>query len=163
VSADSFTGRTPGLPSSYDALGAIRPITSVPASVNGYILDHSTLPAFATQNITVGGQLITETVKLDPKCIDPVELNPDLGIFPCPVKTVVTYVPAHTDQVRDLGAMVTLLTKSTQQLDGRYTSPPAHSTSPCTAGQYAGDATYFYFCQATNTWKRIAWSPTSVW
>jgi uncharacterized protein (TIGR03437 family) len=37
---------------------------------------------------------------------------------------------------------------------------PAGSLSPCTAGQIAFDASYFYTCVAPNTWRRAA---TSSW
>lgn len=38
----------------------------------------------------------------------------------------------------------------------RVVSPPATSTSTGTAGTVAIDANYFYYCTATNTWKRVA-------
>lgn len=33
---------------------------------------------------------------------------------------------------------------------------PASASSACTTGQVASDASYAYFCVATNTWKRVA-------
>ena len=38
---------------------------------------------------------------------------------------------------------------------------PATSSSRGTVGQLAWDATYWYICTATNTWKRVAWTGTS--
>jgi hypothetical protein len=37
-----------------------------------------------------------------------------------------------------------------------YTTVPASATAAGTPGQYAADASYFYTCHATNTWKRVA-------
>ena len=41
-------------------------------------------------------------------------------------------------------------------------APPANSSSPCTAGQWAtgssSGTSYFYSCVATNTWQRVALS-----
>lgn len=37
-----------------------------------------------------------------------------------------------------------------------FTSVPATSSSPGTAGQMAYDGSYFYTCTALNTWKRAA-------
>jgi len=36
-----------------------------------------------------------------------------------------------------------------------YTTVPATSTSPGTAGQYAANTSNFYICVATNTWRRV--------
>ena len=38
---------------------------------------------------------------------------------------------------------------------------PAASTSRGVPGQLAWDATYWYICTSTNTWKRVAWTGTS--
>lgn len=42
------------------------------------------------------------------------------------------------------------------------TAVPASSSSPCSVGQYAADATYHYDCVAANTWKRVAFA-TGTW
>ena len=39
-------------------------------------------------------------------------------------------------------------------------STPASSTAPCTQGQQAWDANYFYVCVAANSWKR---APLAAW
>lgn len=44
----------------------------------------------------------------------------------------------------------------------RFVTPPASSTSTGVAGSLAQDASYFYVCTATNSWKRIAWN-TAPW
>jgi hypothetical protein len=36
-------------------------------------------------------------------------------------------------------------------------TPPTTSSSTCSTGQFSVDGNYFYFCSATNVWKRIAW------
>lgn len=36
-------------------------------------------------------------------------------------------------------------------------TPPTTSSSTCSTGQFSVDNNYFYFCSATNVWKRIAW------
>jgi hypothetical protein len=33
---------------------------------------------------------------------------------------------------------------------------PATSSTACTSGSWAADATYFYICQAANSWRRVA-------
>jgi hypothetical protein len=38
------------------------------------------------------------------------------------------------------------------------TGTPASSSAACTAGSIQYDASYFYICTATNTWKRVALS-----
>ena len=46
-----------------------------------------------------------------------------------------------------------------------FTTAPTYSDQTCTAGQYAFDAGYAYFCRDTNTWDRIAlagWSNPSL-
>jgi hypothetical protein len=165
VSADSYTDRTPGLNPSYDALGAVRQIKSVPANATAWTIDHTTLPTFASASKYFPDQVITTTVQVDPNCVvkTVVDSNGLATDIPCATKVIMNIIPAHTEKLRDVGAMVTVLTSATQQLDARYTTPPAHSTSTCTAGQYAADVSYFYFCQATNTWKRIAWAAGTVW
>jgi hypothetical protein len=35
-------------------------------------------------------------------------------------------------------------------------APPAHNNSTCIAGDFSADTSYFYYCTATNTWKRTA-------
>lgn len=40
-------------------------------------------------------------------------------------------------------------------LVGGWVTPPATETSSGTAGQRAVDASYFYACVATDTWKRV--------
>lgn len=42
-----------------------------------------------------------------------------------------------------------------------FATTPASSTSNCTEGQVAKDATYFYVCVAANSWKRMAWDTAS--
>ncbi len=39
-----------------------------------------------------------------------------------------------------------------------YVSPPASSSSTCTAGQWSYDSTHSFRCIATNTWRRVAHS-----
>lgn len=39
---------------------------------------------------------------------------------------------------------------------GLVVTAPAAATDACTPGQYAIDGSYFYICQATNTWLRAA-------
>lgn len=39
---------------------------------------------------------------------------------------------------------------------GGYVSPPSSATSTCTTGQYSADSSYFYICEATNTWLRTS-------
>jgi hypothetical protein len=41
-------------------------------------------------------------------------------------------------------------------ISGPYVAVPANSASPGTAGQYALDANYAYFCIAANSWRRVA-------
>jgi hypothetical protein len=36
-------------------------------------------------------------------------------------------------------------------------TPPTTSSSTCSTGQFSVDGSYFYFCNAPNVWKRIAW------
>jgi hypothetical protein len=36
-------------------------------------------------------------------------------------------------------------------------TPPTTSASSCSTGQVSADSNYFYFCSATNVWKRVAW------
>jgi hypothetical protein len=36
-------------------------------------------------------------------------------------------------------------------------TPPTTSASSCTPGNFSVDTNYYYFCIASNTWKRIAW------
>jgi hypothetical protein len=36
-------------------------------------------------------------------------------------------------------------------------TPPTTSSSTCSTGQFSVDSNYYYFCNATNVWKRIAW------
>jgi hypothetical protein len=39
---------------------------------------------------------------------------------------------------------------------GHYTTVPSSATATGVKGQYAVDASYYYICTATNTWKRVA-------
>lgn len=41
-----------------------------------------------------------------------------------------------------------------------YVAAPLTPTDACIAGQYAADASYFYICEATNTWLR---GPIATW
>lgn len=41
-----------------------------------------------------------------------------------------------------------------------YVAAPATPTDACIAGQYAADASWFYICEATNTWLR---GPIATW
>lgn len=43
---------------------------------------------------------------------------------------------------------------------GLRVAVPGASTTPCVSGSWAADATYFYICHATDTWRRVA---TSTW
>ena len=43
-----------------------------------------------------------------------------------------------------------------------FVTVPTSPTSTGTKGQVAEDASYFYICIATNTWKRIAYSTWNV-
>jgi hypothetical protein len=36
-------------------------------------------------------------------------------------------------------------------------TPPPTSATTCSTGQFSVDSNYFYFCNAPNVWKRIAW------
>jgi hypothetical protein len=36
-------------------------------------------------------------------------------------------------------------------------TPPTTSATTCSTGQFSVDSNYFYFCNAPNVWKRIAW------
>jgi len=56
--------------------------------------------------------------------------------------------------VRYLG----LLIQAIQQTFPNFVPPPATATSPGTPNQVAFDASFFYICIATNTWKRVALS-----
>lgn len=40
----------------------------------------------------------------------------------------------------------------------RVMTPPTVSGSSCSAGQFSYDASYYYLCVGTNTWKRVALS-----
>lgn len=39
---------------------------------------------------------------------------------------------------------------------GGYVVAPSSATSICTTGQYSADSSYFYICEATNTWLRTS-------
>jgi len=43
---------------------------------------------------------------------------------------------------------------------GLRVAPPASSASACTIGSWAADSSFFYVCQATNSWRRVA---ASTW
>lgn len=61
-----------------------------------------------------------------------------------------TAVTNYGTQIQPDGSVV-ILGPTVGQL---YT--PASSSSACTAGQFADDASYHYVCTATDTWKRVA-------
>lgn len=46
---------------------------------------------------------------------------------------------------------------------GGWVAAPASQTATGTVGQKAYDANYFYVCSATNSWKRVAWTPGDAW
>ena len=52
--------------------------------------------------------------------------------------------------------------KTTIRLDatavGQRTTVPASATANCSAGAWAVDDSFYYFCLAPNKWKRLAWS-----
>lgn len=43
---------------------------------------------------------------------------------------------------------------------GRFVSVPGTSSTACTIGDFSADASFVYFCHATNTWRRAS---TSTW
>jgi hypothetical protein len=54
------------------------------------------------------------------------------------------------------GGMTQAQVQQMMTANGGWVSPPATSTSTGTAGQFSANATYFYICIATNTWRRVA-------
>jgi hypothetical protein len=52
------------------------------------------------------------------------------------------------------------------EIGGAYTAVPFYSDAACTPGQYAASSGYFYFCIASGTWGRVAFTewdnPTPV-
>lgn len=56
----------------------------------------------------------------------------------------------------DVGGQAVLSIDSS--LVGLRTTPPATSSSTCTAGSWAADTNYYYLCVSANTWKRAALS-----
>jgi hypothetical protein len=49
-----------------------------------------------------------------------------------------------------------LLTEARAAQPSHYVAVPATATSTGIVGDYAADASFFYICHATNTWKRVA-------
>lgn len=152
MSADSVTDRSPGVPPAYDALVDLRAVA--PRLVDGsYQIDHATLPPFVRKSIIHPGYVSTRTVQVDPGC--------DTGASTCATKIITTVVPTSTEDARDLGAMVTLLTRGMQQIDARdlrLVPAPDHSDSSCTRGDVSASGQYLYVCIFSNTWRRVAWS-----
>lgn len=44
---------------------------------------------------------------------------------------------------------------------GGAAAVPSHSNAAGYPGEYSGDSSYFYFCYASNSWGRIAWTSIS--
>lgn len=64
--------------------------------------------------------------------------------------------------LQEIGADIAAIT-----VGSPLTTAPTYSDDECTAGEYAFDATYVYFCTATDSWDRIAlagWNnPTPIY
>jgi hypothetical protein len=55
-------------------------------------------------------------------------------------------------------AGVTTVAADPSLLSVRVLTPPASSTTACSAGQFSFDSSYYYLCTGANTWKRVALS-----
>ncbi len=66
---------------------------------------------------------------------------------------------AYTTTIKNLVAYwdgTQLLSGTTPFIQVSAVATPASSTATCTAGQFAFDANYAYYCVAANTWNRVA-------
>jgi hypothetical protein len=62
-------------------------------------------------------------------------------------------VTVQGNGVRYLGQLIGALKTS---FPGQFAPVPANATATGTPNQVAYDASFFYICVATNTWKRVA-------
>lgn len=136
IEAASITGEVPGNLITSGVIPAVVMNGSMTAPFSGWVNDSSHAG-------TIGGLTYANT--------GPLSANE-----PATPGTYIAAIEVTDGGTENVNALAGRIKTASQLNLAERVSVPSTSSSTGTVGQYAVDASFAYFCTATNTWKRIA-------
>lgn len=136
IEAASITGEVPGDLITSGTIPNSVMNRSMPAPFSGFVND-------SAHAGTIGGLTYANT--------GPLSANE-----PATPGTYIAAIEVTDGGTENVNALAGRIKTASQLNLAERVSVPSTSSSTGTVGQYAVDASYAYFCTATNTWKRVA-------